>query len=47
MMRMKSQDHPFQRAEPAEYSKCRRSRYTLWEDRRERFCHTFLRDLDD
>ena len=31
MMRMKPQDHPFQRAEPAEYSKHRRiSSYTLW-----------------
>ena len=32
MMRMKPQDHSSQRAEPAEYSKQRRSsRYTLWE----------------
>ena len=38
MMRMKPQDHPFQQAEPAEYSKnCRSSRYTLWKVRRARF----------
>ena len=31
MMRMKPQDHPSQQAEPAEYSKYRRSsRYTIW-----------------
>ena len=48
MMRMTPQDHPFQRAEPAEYSKCRRSsQYTLWKARRVRFCHTFPRELDD
>ena len=41
MMRMTPQAHPFQRAEPAEYSKYRRSsRYTLWKARRVRFCHT-------
>ena len=34
-MRMEPQDHSFQRAEPAEYSKCRHSsRYTLWRTRR-------------
>ena len=48
MMRMKPQDHPFQIAEPAEYSKYRRrSRYILWNARRVRFCHTFPRDMDD
>ena len=32
MMRMKPQDHPFQRAETVEYSQnCRSSRYLLWE----------------
>ena len=29
----------FQRAEPAEYSKCRSSGYTLWKARLVRFCH--------
>ena len=48
MMRMTPQDHPFQRAEPAEYAKYRRSsHYTLWKAGRVRFCHTFSRDLDD
>ena len=48
MLRMKPQDHPSQRAAPAESSKYRRSsRYTLWKARRVRFCHIFLRDLDD
>ena len=48
MMRIKPQDHPFQRAEPAEYSKYRRSsRYTLLKARRVRVCHTFPRELDD
>ena len=48
MMRMKPQDHPFQQAEPAEYSKyCRSSRYTLWKARRVRFCHTFPRELGE
>ena len=37
---MKPQDHPSQQAEPAEYSKYRRSsQYTLWKARRARFCH--------
>ena len=48
MMRMKTQDHPSQQAEPAEYSKYRRSsRYTLWKVRRARFCHISPRELDD
>ena len=48
MMRMKPQDHPSQRAEPAESSKYRRSsRYTLWKVRRVRFCHYFPRELDE
>ena len=48
MMWMRPQDHPFQRAEPAEYSKDRRNlHYTLWKARRLRFCHTFPRELDD
>ena len=43
-----TQDHPFQRAEPAEYSKYRQSsRYTLWKAHRVRFCHTFQRELGD
>ena len=43
MMRMKPQDHPSQRAEPAEYSKYRRSsRYTLSKARRARFCHVLV-----
>ena len=47
MMRMKPQDQPFQRAEPAESSKYRRnSRYTLWKARSVRFCHIFPRELD-
>ena len=42
MMQMTPQDHPFQRAEQAEYSKYRRSSHnTLWKARRVRFCHTF------
>ena len=42
------QDHPFQRAEPAEYSKYRRSsHYTLWKARRVRLCPTFPKELDD
>ena len=42
MMRMTPQDHPFQRAEPAEYSKYRRSLHnTLWKARRVRFCLLF------
>ena len=42
MMRMKPQDHPSQRAEPAESSKyCRSSRYKLGEARRVRVCHFF------
>ena len=46
MMQITPQDHPFQRAEPAEYSKyCRR--YTMWKARRVRFCHTFPRELGD
>ena len=48
MMRMKTQDHPSQQAEPAEYTKCRRSsRYTLWKARHARFCHISPRELDD
>ena len=48
MMRMKPQDHPSQRLEPAESSKYRRSsRYILWKARRVRFCHILLRELDD
>ena len=48
MMRMTPQDYPFQRAEPAEYSKYRQSsHHTLWEAHRVRFCHTFPRELDD
>ena len=48
MMLMTPQDHPFQRAEPAEYSKYRRSsRYTFWKGCRVRFCHTFPRELGD
>ena len=48
MMRMTPQDHPFQRAGRAKYSKHRRSsRYTLSKARRVRFCHTFPRELDD
>ena len=48
MMRMKTQDHPYQQAEPAEDSKCRRSsRYTLWKARHARFCHISPRELDD
>ena len=42
LMRVKPQDHPSHRAEPAEYSKYRRkSRYPLWKARRIRFCHFF------
>ena len=42
MMRLKPQEHPIQRDEPAEHSNYRRSsRYTLWKARRVRFCHTF------
>ena len=37
MMRMTAQDHPFQRADPAEYSKVSHVR----------FCHTFPREVDD
>ena len=34
VMQMKPQDYPIERAEPAEYSKYRRSsRYTLWKAR--------------
>ena len=41
-MRMKPHDHPSQRAEPAEYSKYRRSsRFTPWKASRVRFCHFF------
>ena len=48
MMGMKPRDYPSQRADPAEYSKQRRrSRYTLWNTRQARFCHIFLRELDD
>ena len=48
LMRMTPQDHPFQLAEPAEYSKYRpSSHYTLWKARRVRFCQTFPRELDD
>ena len=47
MMRIKHQDHPFQRAEPAKYSNDRRSsRYTLWKPRGVRFCHTFSRERE-
>ena len=47
MMRMKPKDHPFQRAEPAEYSEyCQGSRYTLRKSRSVEFCHTFRRQLD-
>ena len=46
MMRIKPQDHPSERAEPAEYTKYyRSSRYTLWKDSCVRFCYTFLREL--
>ena len=48
MMRMKPQDHPLQRTEPAESSEYRRSsRYTLWKDSRVRFCQIFPEELDD
>ena len=41
------QNHPSQQAEPAEYSKYRRSsHYTLSKVRRARFCHIFPRKLD-
>ena len=48
MMRMKHEDHTFQRTESVEYSKHRRSsRYPLWKARRVRFCQTFARKLED
>ena len=48
MMRIKPQDHLFQREEPVEYLKYRRSsRYTLWKARRARFRHISPRELDD
>ena len=48
MMLMTPQDHPFQRALPAEYSKYRRSsHYTFWKARRVRFCQTFPTELDE
>ena len=48
MIKMKPQDHPFQQAEPAEYSEFRRTTsYTIWKAGRVRFCHTFSREPDD
>ena len=42
MMLMKPQALTSQRADPAEYSKYRRSsRYTLWKGHRVRLCHIF------
>ena len=48
LMRMKPQDHPSQRTEPAEFSNIVEVHVTHFGNpRRIRFCHIFPRELDD